>query len=791
MSNLVPVPSWDEVVRLETTTQALAGPDGPMNVQAQALLNRTAQLQQFDTALTTSTGASHIGYGDGTVSDVLDSFLIDLDEIAESFVLQAIAFETLSTNIINLHTDLANYADETKGAGRLGYNPTLDYPANTVGDALNIVKADILANQAIFDENIDEIQQGFVSNAISIENVSTTVLGLSMDLLDLADEVDENLASTTVGLAAKVNSSSLAASTGSSLVGTTEGNLQTALNNRQLTATLTAPGGSETIGFIQTGTGAIGRTVQSKQREVFSVKDFGAVADGFTDDTAAWNAAILAAYSAGARHVMVPDGDYAIAGTIILKPGVVVSGIKSNNPNATAAYGVRVSHTTLTASTDLFVTDTVAAGSYQSSGSIQNISITASTAGNTRYGLYMHNFIGALPNNLQFAGGFAGAAIAVQGSLNSRFTNVRVLNSTSIEVPCAIRLLSSGTDIYSTTLTFENFYVSGKLTPGSGGIASVFIADPAGGKQIVFDNIVYESINGIAFNIGKGNQVIIHSPYCENVPNSDSNIPMFEVGVTGAGSPNNAYDTATSLVIDGNGSILMQYSQGSATLTKLINADVAQYVEIRNLQLDRVIQLISGTNNTQQFRMENLKSSSITTVYSGLTDYKVFDLGGNVFSSATMSASHRAGVNATRQSLPLTLFSHADLYFESDVGTEGRAAWLNKSGSVFNSFRVKNGIAPANRSWIRGDVVDNAFPAIGGAAGWSCTASGSPGTWIISGQTGAAKGNTASRPTKTTFQVVNDADWAGALYFDTTLAAGGKPIWWTGTAWVDATGTVV
>lgn len=30
-----------------------------------------------------------------------------------------------------------------------------------------------------------------------------------------------------------------------------------------------------------------------------------------------------------------------------------------------------------------------------------------------------------------------------------------------------------------------------------------------------------------------------------------------------------------------------------------------------------------------------------------------------------------------------------------------------------------------------------------------------------------------------------------AIYFDTTLAAAGKPVFWTGTAWVDATGAVV
>jgi hypothetical protein len=46
------------------------------------------------------------------------------------------------------------------------------------------------------------------------------------------------------------------------------------------------------------------------------------------------------------------------------------------------------------------------------------------------------------------------------------------------------------------------------------------------------------------------------------------------------------------------------------------------------------------------------------------------------------------------------------------------------------------------------------------------------------------KGNTASRPTLTAAHV-------GAMHLDTTLGADGKPIWWTGTAWVDATGATV
>lgn len=45
MANLTPVNSFDDVIQLETNTVALGGVGGPMNAQAQALLNRTYYLK--------------------------------------------------------------------------------------------------------------------------------------------------------------------------------------------------------------------------------------------------------------------------------------------------------------------------------------------------------------------------------------------------------------------------------------------------------------------------------------------------------------------------------------------------------------------------------------------------------------------------------------------------------------------------------------------------------------------------------------------------------------------------
>jgi hypothetical protein len=70
--------------------------------------------------------------------------------------------------------------------------------------------------------------------------------------------------------------------------------------------------------FTQTGTGAVARTIESKLKDVVSVKDFGAAGDGVTDDTTAIQNAINAAIAAGYKAVFLPVGDYVVSSTIYL-----------------------------------------------------------------------------------------------------------------------------------------------------------------------------------------------------------------------------------------------------------------------------------------------------------------------------------------------------------------------------------------------------------------------------------------------------------------------------------------
>jgi hypothetical protein len=82
-----------------------------------------------------------------------------------------------------------------------------------------------------------------------------------------------------------------------------------------LTSDLAAAGpgkGANLVGFIQAGAGAVATTVDAKLKGIISVKDFGAIGDGTTDDTGAIAAALLTG-----RVVSFPEGTY-LTGPIVV-----------------------------------------------------------------------------------------------------------------------------------------------------------------------------------------------------------------------------------------------------------------------------------------------------------------------------------------------------------------------------------------------------------------------------------------------------------------------------------------
>lgn len=104
------------------------------------------------------------------------------------------------------------------------------------------------------------------------------------------------------------------------------------------------------VTFTQGGAGAIERDLVEKLGEFISVKDFGAIGDGVTDDTLAFSSAI----SSG-RSIFIPDGEYIVdisSVSITLSPGTsfVGNGLSSiillKNTSGVLKTGLRMSDNT-------------------------------------------------------------------------------------------------------------------------------------------------------------------------------------------------------------------------------------------------------------------------------------------------------------------------------------------------------------------------------------------------------------------------------------------------------------
>lgn len=100
----------------------------------------------------------------------------------------------------------------------------------------------------------------------------------------------------------------LAQPDGSSLIGYVDsGGTPTTVQDRL--RAIKGSGGSALVGFLQEGTGAVAYDVQSKLRQVISVKDFGAVGNGVANDTGAIQTAIDSLTGLGGS-IYVPRGTY-------------------------------------------------------------------------------------------------------------------------------------------------------------------------------------------------------------------------------------------------------------------------------------------------------------------------------------------------------------------------------------------------------------------------------------------------------------------------------------------------
>lgn len=161
---------------------------------------------------------------------------------------------------------------------------------------------------AEMDANLNNLNNDKLEAGFPASDVANTPSGniTSTDVQAAINELD------TEKLAVGGPASSVANTPAGDIVATT---VQAAINEldtkKVSLSSLASSSGSSLVGFIQSGTGTVLRTLEDKVKESVSVKDFGAVGDGVTDDTAAIQAARDYIYSNPLKIKLVfPAGIY-------------------------------------------------------------------------------------------------------------------------------------------------------------------------------------------------------------------------------------------------------------------------------------------------------------------------------------------------------------------------------------------------------------------------------------------------------------------------------------------------
>lgn len=270
---------------------------------------------------------------------------------------------------------------------------------------------------------------------------------------------------------------------------------------------------SDNVNFLQSGTGAVNRTVQSKLRDTVSVKDFGAVGDGVTDDSAAVQAAINTMTSGGT--LVFPFGTYKI-NTSILVPysNITIIGNGSTIDATTLTYngavrgsGAVFRFVTPSSFNTTTLTATAGQGTY-------TLALTSAT------GFAVGQMVRSVSTQVQYRND---TAIAYYCDVN-KITNVSGLNIT-LESPLQYALTVPTFTVTVRSVTpIRNISVSGFAMLG-GGVRATPLANGngpcgiwgSGVENITIKDCKFYGFQGIAVGIEWTQDLTVSDCYFEGV----------------------------------------------------------------------------------------------------------------------------------------------------------------------------------------------------------------------------------------------------------------------------------
>lgn len=300
--------------------------------------------------------------------------------------------------------------------------------------------------------------------------------------------------------------------------------------------------GIDQLGFFPAGTTVSLRTIQNKLRDIVSVKDFGAVGDAVTDDTAAIQNAINYVYDSGGGTVYFPSGTY------ITTKSLLVWGA-TPNPYFSKAVSLVGENKTLTKIKKTTNAGYGGASPYANDDAIIVLARRDLTAGNVALGsIEINNFslIGDLGSGKVAFGIFnrcsTGSCVfenlAVDAAIGFRTTEdfylSKIANCQFVVSTHGISMLTSGTSNFLSNVFVFGASVYGYELRGVYSSADSIACDECTGVcyQFNFGNWVInglgsESVNATTIVAAANSNVIINNPYI--VPQNSVSAKVFDI----------------------------------------------------------------------------------------------------------------------------------------------------------------------------------------------------------------------------------------------------------------------
>lgn len=495
--------------------------------------------------------------------------------------------------------------------------------------------------------------------------------------------------------------------------------------------TLTTTDKTNVVNAINEIDGNLASTNKYLEDISINVKDFGAVGDGITDDTNAIQNAIASVGGSGGGVVYVPSGTYKVS-SLLLWTGVLLMG---SDKESTIIKNDGVS-------TDPLIK---LGGNGTRNASVENMTLNGNST--SSHGLYLIYFTnGSYINNVDIVNCQVGLYISKCWYAN--FSNMRITDcGTSMELDTTVEAINGVTfeNIYCNRATSYNQYIH-----GSYGIQAVsFIGctfENSSNYGTLMDNITYymASINytGCYWEGNAKASIYINSNNIRTISFNSCHmyIPSGGYGI---------YSKANKLIVQDvfmychptNAPLWYIYSEGMSNVILGFEKNGAESSQGTH------INVYTPENSTSIINFD----TNIIDAYS-LKNMRVLNL------LMTKNSAYNEIVNNSLQ-IGMHNRTAVDIgaNYKYELYTSGSGSW-NGQSLRFRAYENKD------------NSTDNVYDLL--------TMSSRPA--IINLQ--------RARPSTTTTAGRINGVAVGQMAYDTTLL---KPIWWNGTAWTDANGTVV